>query len=305
MKLIDEAIEAVSNAEAPLANAFIKAQIIAHKLQNREFAQWVRNEIQGYPSRDSIPEYRAVTFIPHGNLENLARRYNDMPLPIAGIPQEMRSRLLVSRFQQSIAVIEGFAHQSEKLTVNISQSMHPYLMHGIDPSYSIVNAWGVIPEGTFLQMINEARSRLLDLLLNLDDQIPAHVKDADLATVSKISGLNEIFKGAVFGSGANINFAIGDGSQASHNSSSVTQNDIDSLLNELAKSKVPAEDLNALRAAIDDDAAESGPSPNELGPTVRRWISSMVSKAGTAAWDVPIQTSAALLANAISKFYGI
>ncbi|MDH1263553.1 hypothetical protein [Pseudomonas sp. GD03944] len=305
MKLINEAIELVSNAEAPLASAFIKAQIIAHKLQDRDFAQWVRSEIQGYADRDSVPEYRAVRFTPHGTLENLARRYENMPLPLGGIPQHMREKLLTTRFQQSIAVIEGFALKGEELTASIKQEMYPFLLHGIDESYSIVNAWGVLPAGTFAQILTEARSRLLDLLLNLADQIPTDAKDDDLSGVPKISGLNEIFKGAVFGHGANINFAIGDGSQASNNSTSVAQNDIESLLRALSENKVASEDLQYLRTAIEQDANLAIEQPAEFGAKVKDWMAAMIRKAGTAAWDVPVQAAASILATNLSKYYGL
>lgn len=304
MKLIDEAIELVGNAEAPLSSAFIKAQIIAHKLQNRDFAQWVRNELQGYPEKDSVPDYRVARFIPHGNLENSARRYSDMPLPVSGMTYEMQETLLVTRFQQSIAVIEGFAQKGEKLTAVIPQYMYRFLRDGIDPSYSIINAWGVFGESTFTQMLNEARSRLLDLLLNLHDQIPQNAKEVDLSEVPKITGLNDIFRGAVFGNGANINFAIGDGSQASNNSASVMENDIESLLSVLAKNKVAAQDLTCLQAAIAQDSVSTEAEPG-MGPKVREWIAGMVSKAGTAAWEIPVQAGATILATALSKYYGL
>lgn len=305
MKLIDETIELVSDSEAPLASAFIKAQIIAHKLKDREFSQWVRGELQGYADRDLVPDYRAAAYIPHGNLENRAHRYSNFKLPISGIPEDMRDQVLVSRFRQSIAVIEEFALNGKKLSLNIDQGLYPFLRDGIDPSYSITSAWGVFPEGTFHQILNDARSRLLDLLLNLSDNIPPESKESDLADVTKISGLNEIFKGAVFGHGANINFAIGDGSQASNNSSSVVENDIESLLKALAQINVKTEDVSHLREAIDQDASSHGLKPAQVGPKVRDWISTMISKAGTAAWDVPVQTAAVVLASAISRFYGL
>jgi len=305
MKLIDETIDLLGDASEPLGKAFIKAQIISHKLQDKEFSHWVRNEIQGYGRDDEIPAYRTSPIIPHGNLENGSRRYNNMPLPTRGIPEDVRERALTTCFYQSISVVDEFARSSKQMTTVIDQRLYPLLRAGIDPSYSIVNAWGELPAGVFTQILNEARSRLLDLLLNLSDRLPKMAKDDDLKTMPKIDGLNDMFKGAVFGDGANINLAIGNGNQASNNSASVVKNDIDSLVRELTDNKVSAADIAELKNAITGDANQAELDSEGFGQQVRTWFASMIVKAGTPAWEIPAQMAAGLLTSALTKFYGI
>lgn len=305
MKLIDETIDLLGDASEPLGKAFIKAQIISHKLQDKEFSQWVRNEIQGYGSNDEIPMYRTSPIIPHGTLENGVRRYNKMPLPTRDIPENFREKALTTAFYQSISVIEEFAQNSKQMTTIIDQRMYPFLRAGIDPSYSIVSAWGELPAGVFTQILNEARSRLLDLLLNLSDHLPKMAKEDDLNIMPKIDGLHDMFKGAVFGDGANINLAIGNGNQASNNSTSVVKNDIDSLVRELTNHKVSTADIAELQKAIAGDADQAERNSEGFGEQVRIWFASMIVKAGTPAWEIPAQMAAGLLTSALTKFYGI
>lgn len=305
MKLIDETIDLLGDASEPLGKAFIKAQIISHKLQEKEFSHWVRSEIQGYGRDDEIPAYRASPIIPHGNLENGVNRYNKMQLPTRGIPEDARERALTHYFYQSISVIEEFARNGKQMTAVIDQRLYPFLRAGIDPTYSIVNAWGELPAGVFTQILNEARSRLLDLLLNLSDRLPKMAKDDDLKTMPKIDGLNDMFKGAIFGDGANINLAIGNGNQASNNSASVVKNDIDSLVRELTDNKVSTADIAELKKAIADDANQAKLNSEGFGQQVRTWFASMIVKAGTPAWEIPAQIAAGLLTSALTKFYGM
>jgi hypothetical protein len=305
MKLIDETIDLLGDSSEPLGKAFIKAQIIAHKLQDKEFAQWVKNEIQGYGRNDEIPAYRSSAFIPYGTLENGVKRYNDFPLPTVGIPEDKREEVLTTNFYQSISVIEEFALNSAKMKTVINRQLHPFLRTGIDPSFTIIHAWGELPAGVFTQILNEARSRLLDLLLNLSDRLPKLANDDDLKMIPKINGLNDMFKGAVFGDGANINLAIGDGNQASNNSTSVVKNNIDSLFRELASNKVSTADLTELQKAITDDANQAERGSEGFGQQVRTWFASMIVKAGTPAWEIPAQMAAGLLTSALTKFYGI
>jgi hypothetical protein len=304
MKLIDETIDLLGDASEPLGKAFIKAQIIAHKLQDKEFAHWVKNEIQGYGRDDEIPTYRISQIIPHGALENGLTRYNNFPLPIRGIPDEFREKALKTPFYQSISVIEEFARDSKQITTIIDQRMYPFLRAGIDSSFVIINAWGELPAGVFTQILNEARSRLLDLLLNLSDRLPQMSNDEDLKMMPKIDGLNDMFKGAVFGDGANINLAIGDSNQASNNRTSVVKNDIDSLVRELTNNKVSPADIAELQKAIADDANHTDQGSAGFGYQVRSWFGSMLVKAGTPAWEIPAQMAAGLLTSALTKFYG-
>lgn len=301
MKLIDEAISLLGNANEPLANAFFKAQVIAHRLGDDDFAKWVKSEIQGYKPEDELPAYREVWLTPHGDVENLVKRYSNYVLPTGGMPKDVRQKFLVSRISQSIAVVEEFSKKDQNLVVNLPPALYQYLRKGIDASFSITSAWGTPPAGCFTQILHEARSRLLDLLLTLSDVIQDEGQ-IDAQTAPVIKEVNGMFKGAVFGDGANINLAIGQGSQASHNRTTVVKSDIDSLARELADNKVSEDDISLLKVAIEEDSAQE---QKGIGDKVRAWLGSMISKAGTPAWEVPAQIGAGVLTDAISKYYGL
>jgi hypothetical protein len=303
MRLIDEAIDLLGDASQPLANAFFKAQVIAHKLKAEEFSNWVKNEIQGYGDNE-VPDYRRVHLTPYGDVESMVRRYTNHKLPIEGMPAEIREKILVSYLGQSIAVIEEFARKGENLIVPLPAAAHVYLRKGIDLSYVITSAWGKPPAGCFTQISNEARSRLLALLLELSDVVPDVEDERDKVAMPESNEVNGMFKNAVFGDGANISLAIGHGSQASYNTTSVVKNDLESLIRELEKNKVSEKDIAELKTALKADSGQEL-GGEVMGAGVRSWLGSMISKAGTPAWEVPAQIGAGLLTSLISKFLGI
>lgn len=305
MKLIHEAIDLLGDASKPLADAFFKAQIIAHKLKDKDFSAWVKNEVQGYKDDADLPEYRVFQLTPYGDLENSVKRYTSYQLPVADMSREMQDKFLVSRLKHSIAVIDEFSRKEDDLIIHLPPFTHRYLRRGISDSFVIVAAWSKPPAGCFTQVLHEARSRLLGLLLELSDLIPEEEGSEALDTMPNVADVNGMFKGAVFGDGANINLAIGHGNQASNNKVSVVKNDIGSLVRELTEIKVPEADIALLKTAINEDAEQAGPGEKGFGEKVRGWLGSMISKAGTPAWEVPAQIGAGVLTDAISKFYGL
>ncbi|PNG29065.1 hypothetical protein A1395_28680 [Pseudomonas protegens] len=305
MQIIEDTIKLLSDSKEPLSNAFIKAQVIAHKLQDEEFSQWVKNEIQGYGAADTIPEYRSTNIIPYGTLENSARTYKKFKLPTGGIPEKYKQDFLTSNLNKSIAVIEEFEKNASGLTAVIDPGLYQFLVEGIDPSYTLIKAWGEIPAGTFTQIINNVRSRLLDLLLNLSDRLPDSLQEKDLKEMSKVYDFNNMFKGTVFGENSNINFAIGTGNQTSINVTSVKKNDLNSLISELKKHNISEADLSELKEAIATDKNNKEDTTKNFGSRVRGWLGSMISKAGTPALEISTQVAAGCLTSALSNFYGL
>lgn len=120
--------------------------------------------------------------------------------------------------------------------------------------------------------------------------------------LSKEVDAANLFRSAVFGDNATIN--IGSGT-ISGVTSSVVHNDFDSLSALLKSSGLRDGDISDLRTAIEEDRKALGPNSRELGPRVRSWIGSMVSKAGTAAWSIGIGAAAGLLSRALAAYYGI
>ena len=60
MKLIDEIIEILSPDNGKLSDDLIKTKVLLHKIGHKELVPRVNNELNGYPDRDMVPEYRIL-----------------------------------------------------------------------------------------------------------------------------------------------------------------------------------------------------------------------------------------------------
>jgi len=61
-KIQKEATENIT----PVSSLLRKIKILAIKLDNKDFFDWVDRELNGYSDKDKIPEYRIVKGIPQG-----------------------------------------------------------------------------------------------------------------------------------------------------------------------------------------------------------------------------------------------
>ena len=153
-----------------------------------------------------------------------------------------------------------------------------------------------------LQVVTEVRSRLLELALQVSDRIPQDPKPESIKKVAQEVAVSEIFRNAVFGS--NTTIVVGSGSiQGVTNN--IVVNDLASLVSALRAQGVRDSDLEGLQQAIGTDRESPEIQERKLGPAVRHWIASMVSKAASGAWDIGIATAGGELAAAIGAYYGI
>lgn len=296
MKLIDQTIDILADCNEPLQNAFIKAQIIARRIGSPELGNWVRCESRGYGADDILPDYRKVRITLRGTVENDFQRASDVQLSSYRVPEKYRGLVTRREFRQSINVIERLAEDEDRFVAVVQRELYPFLGHGYINGAVVVHAYGQIPKGYFLQLLTEVRSRLLDLLLGLSEYVP------DKSSKRSIEVVKNLFNNAVLGDGVSINLTVGDGNTVASSASVVKKGNWEHLSQELTKLKVRAEDIRKLRTAIESDEAtgESG-----LGKNVQSWITKMISQAGTAAWEVPLQVGAGLLIECINAFLGI
>ncbi len=301
MQLIDEIIELLSSKEPNLDNALFKAQVLAHKLGEKELKQWVDFELKGYLKDADLPPYRVVSLTVMGNFSNVAYRYSDQPLPTMNLDKRLRRKLERTNLTQSISVIEKWSKSESDLTIVIAPELYGELSKGLGGGYSVERAYGKPSVGAMLQVVVEVRSRLLDLALQLADRIPRELTNEEIKQVSKDMAVGEIFKNAVFGDNATI--VVGSGTIQGVNNS-IIQNDFESLAKALVAQGVKKADLASLRHAIEADEYTDEHKRQALGPRVGQWIGQMISKAGSTTWKVGIGAAGNILGSALAAYYG-
>jgi len=100
MTQIEELIKEVQDQNVPVSSLLRKAKVLASKLEQTDFLNWVNSELDGYDDDDTYPEYR--------NLSGQIKAWNPYRgwIPVLFKKSEIEKTLSTRETKQSIPEIE-------------------------------------------------------------------------------------------------------------------------------------------------------------------------------------------------------
>lgn len=302
MKLLADLIAELSTPQPSLIDALVKTKVLLHRLGRKDLVEWVNHEINGYPDDALLPSYRIVPAHVKGNVTNNAYTYNDHPLPTMHLTLEQRKRLEELDMRDSIAVLEGLAkHDKQGLQRPLPLEYAAFFNKALSGGYRVQQAWCDIGIGRFAQITTQVRSKLLDFLLDLNEKVGADMTEEEVKRVAQSPETGSMFSNAIFGD--NVTILVGNNSRQ-HIHIEIGKGDFTALADFLKSNKVSEPDISALKVALDADTTTPEVAAKRLGPRVKEWLSSMLSKAVDTAWQIEIGVAGGLLTSALQKYYG-
>ena len=302
MKLIDEIIELLSADAGNLTEALIKTKILLHKIGQKDLVEWVNNELNGYDDPDLVPEYRILGAQVLGNLASIAWQVTAHPIPVMHLSDSYRESLEVAKMAEPLAVLEQFASgKDKKLRRPIPLEANFELGKTLADGVQIQSAWSEIQISGVTRILTTVRSRLLDFLLELNEEFGGDLDDEQVEKLAKTSNAENIFNHAIFGDNATVILGSGNSTKVT---ATVSKGDFESLAKTLRDNAVADEEIEELKGAIALDATNQPPSKGEFGPAVKSWMQKMLYKAVEASWQVELGIASSLLATALQRFYG-
>lgn len=302
MKLVDEIINILSSDKGKLSDALIKTKVLLHQIGHKELVGWVNNELNGYQNCDSVPDYRILPAQVLVNASNLAYEVTAHPIPLSHLENKHRESIETSKMDQSLAVLEQFAEKNTgHLQAHIPMETYGILGKGLSNSYNINRAWSEVSFTSVTQILIQVRSRLLDFLLELKDELPSELNEEEAkAHINKVDAGN-LFNSAIFGD----NTTIVVGNENIQNVSNISlKGNFESLSKILKSHGVSNLDISELNEAIEKDSPAIDNDKKEYGAEVKKWLQKMLGKAVDTTWQVELGVASSLLANALSSYYG-
>lgn len=152
-----------------------RAKILCASLNNAEILKWINCEISGYPEDALLPDYRIV----RGDIFGTYARgkyatFNNVPLPLGSMPNDIREQLLKVEFRESINALKN-AYVSSKNGKTIVKNIPADLFPGIakfnnDPFMVIASAYvNFLPE-LIENIFSVVENKLLDILLLMEKE---------------------------------------------------------------------------------------------------------------------------------------
>lgn len=298
MNKAQEIIEILGSERVNIENALIKAQILASDVGNDELAQWVKNELLGYPDRAVLPEYRILVQTVEGDVSNGVYRHRSVGLPMQHLNDGGRNSLRRRYVREGIAEVQTWVGNPDLVLPLPPELSAIAFKPAMDPSYHVERAWGKLSVGAVEGLLAQIRSRLLDFALEVARLMPADEVLSAPRAAAISTQVGDLLKGAIFGDHATIQIGSGNVATISNN---VVTNDIESLVVAMRKNGIDEPDLESLREAVSSDA-NSDAVP---GVSVKGWMGRMLSKAASGTWQVGVGAAGNLLASALGSFYGV
>lgn len=265
---------------------------------------WAHQEIMGYETKDTVPDYRCVAV---NDLRVMSEQvtYFEMGMPIC-VPRGEWDTLAMMRHLKKV---DGLVIQSSHRLIACRAGFEFYeeqrRKDRVDVIHDIKSIPGDSPNGSFSKImyenVNVTCSR--ESLIRMRNGLRTRIKN-ETETLAQKYGLKE---------GRNMNSnsitVIGNNNQIASACRDVTQTmtisvakeDWKSLESALVAVKVAAEDIAALRDAIQREPPKSS---KDLGSAVMGWIVKMLGKAADKTIDIPFDTATAVLSAMICKYCG-
>lgn len=301
MTLLEDIQNSAVDAKSDLATLLRKCKLLAARLSNKPLEDWLLWESNGYPDHVSVPEYRIWPLEIKGHFAGPAGSgIRNAHIPMLMLPNKVRKNFERYECRQSIAAIEDILNNADKGIVNVSAGDLALLLgQNVYKYQNCIQAWAEFGTGCLIELLNAVRNRILDLALAVWKEAP-EAGEIKNDTTLKIDAkkMTQIFNTTVYGGSANV---VGSAKSSSVEFNIESKNFF-TLERVLLEKGVSNEDISELRTALDADPTPT--EPEKFGPKVSKWISTMVGKASTGAWNISLSTAGSLLAQVIGKYYG-
>ncbi len=302
MTLLEEIQYAAVDAKSDLGTLLRKCKVLAARLGSQQLEDWLIWESNGYPDNVDVPDYRIWPLELMGNFSGpFQSGIRNAPISLLFVPEKSRKSYERYQCRLSVANVENALTQSEGGMVQVSTGdLALVLGTKVYEHQNCVQAWAQFSSSNLVELLNVVRNRVLDFSFALWKEEPL-AGEPPGATSQELQAtkVTQIFNTTVYGGSANL---VGS-AQHSMVSFQIEANDFAALEEILRENDMREEDIAALRGAIDADPRPS--LPQTFGPKVSSWIAAMMKKAADGSWQVGLGAAGNLLAQAISKYYGL
>lgn len=298
--VLQELIDGASG-DAPVPTLLRKVKIVASRADVPALDEWVQHELDGYPARAELPDYRGpfdaeVLGMLTGPLGSGMR---NAPIPSAVFPDDYRDGYLFKNaFPQPIAELVELAHADDgrlqaPWPANAVAVVNGLIQAGrvqIEGGWVLQQAWRVITAAQLVAVVDAVRNRILDLALTMEQANP-ETGQRDAPPLAEEASQTIITN--IYGDSTNVAVASENVTQAI----SFGVGEREGLGRYLESLGVPSTEIESLFTALNADGEVDG----EIGPHTKAWLGNLMAGAS----KLGLGVAGGLIVAAISHYLGI
>lgn len=269
--MIKDLIKDLTYDNITLSQGLTRAKIIAYKINNDDFKNWINTELNGYGKDDKLPEYRVIPCDIFADLEgNGARKM--VPLYLTTSDKDLDGLIYKMYANQSIATIEEeLKDTTEKYCYEDFSMQMVNRLREMSNNNFIVSVKRRIQLSQASHILNLTKQKLIDTLLELDTAFP-NLQDDYQNTAENIEKASTIINNHIYGDNANSNIGVGENFTQSIKSNYSKK--VEKVLSDLQDIGVPKEDVEEVREIVEKETDKVN-----LGKNLMIWAGKLTSKA--------------------------
>jgi len=158
--------------KSTLSDALYQLKTLLFDLNDKSIIGWIDSELVGYGKDDVIPSYRCIRTELFGEVQYCSNGYlinRKMPIPV----KTNQLNLLIFKMGDSISMVEKWAKEENVASKDVPFDLR-LAAYAADMNLGelcqIMNAWRAIPCACFFEIFNSVKSRILEILLRLEDK---------------------------------------------------------------------------------------------------------------------------------------
>jgi hypothetical protein len=284
MGLLQDIQSALVSSDRPLTNVLRMAKILAAKLDNALLWEWADQELNGYAEDVLLPAYRVPRTVPvYGDFTDGSYQARNVPISVVQLKAEYREAASKGLFRVSFP--GPIATYEDVLRHDAVQFQQPWdhdsvllVQPTVYEGMQCIAAWRVLSRDMFVRIVDGVRNRLLDLVLELERQIPGAGEVPSSSLPASKEQLNQIIQNTIYSErfvmsdqsinvhGTAGNIAGGQGNVVQQGDSHITQQgaDLASLLPALRTAvqelgdHLPPDQVEAADELVDSIEEEAG-----------------------------------------------
>lgn len=309
-RLSDIIAASTTDTTFPVASVLRMVKVVAARMDTSPLADWVDNELGGYPAGVAVPDYRGpfcaeVLSEWNGPFESIAR---NVPLAPSAVPEDLRwLGAFEVTFRESISELERLAKLDSlayRWPSDLVALLNGHIAEGevseIVRDHVLVSAVKISSPSRAAAAVDSVRTRVLDLALQLEKVAPdageLGAAPADPAIV------NNIVNTYVYGHG---NAVAVDSPGAVQHSGGVQPGDLGSLLGAAEDLGFAPEDIAELKDAVEGDAVDEETPAGKPGGRVKAFLGKAALGGLKLAGTDALQEGSKLAGDLVRAYYGI
>jgi hypothetical protein len=290
------------NPEANLGSILLKLRFLASRLGSLPLADWVKHEAEGYPNDATIPDYRIVGVTYTGSWSGpWGSGIQDAPIPPHLIKEFAGEKWVHHEARDSVASIEALV-SNDTGNIGINAANLILLLQGkVYKGYACNAVTGIISKAAMVGVLQNVRSRVLELTIQLESEVPA---SAGVEVASPVLGgvdkthVSHIVHQTIFGNLTQI--SASGGSQVSLN---IAKGDIASVRSGLIGAGLVEAEAKEIADIIASEEPKSTDQP--LGTKAAAWIAKSAGKLAGGAGKLSLSALTKVLEEAALRYFGL